>query len=146
MFDSIGTEFRYKLRSIRISQASAVRLKGIVFAEYVVPGEIHVFSVPELPWSLPFLLRDADRKAFERYGARLDVDLAREITTVNWSLAGLRIFVLYEVLAHELGHHLLQAHRGKRIGTVCRRSDHERRAELQSRRVKRAYGIDFQCE
>ena len=39
-------------------------------------------------------------------------------------------------MAHELGHHLLQRTRGTKA-TVCRRGDHERRADLQCRRVRK---------
>jgi hypothetical protein len=42
--------------------------------------------------------------------------------------AGLRDFMRFDVLLHELGHHVLQ-HRARKIGSVRRRSDHERFAE-----------------
>jgi hypothetical protein len=37
-------------------------------------------------------------------------------------------FMLYDVLLHELGHHLVQ-HRRRKIGSVQRRPDHERFAD-----------------
>jgi hypothetical protein len=43
--------------------------------------------------------------------------------------AGLRDFMRYDVLLHELGHHVLQ-HRARKIGRVRRRSDHERFANM----------------
>jgi hypothetical protein len=135
LLEILGPASIYRLKSIRLRQESAVRAEGIVFAEYVAPGEIHLYAVPELPWRLPFLLYAEDREAFARYGARLKTDLEREQTTVTWSVDGLKRFALQEVLAHELGHHLLQHHKGKRTVMLCRRSDHEKRADLQSRRV-----------
>ena len=42
--------------------------------------------------------------------------------------AGLRDFMRFHVLLHELGHHVLQ-HRARKIGNIRRRSDHERFAE-----------------
>ena len=42
--------------------------------------------------------------------------------------ASLRDFMRFDVLLHELGHHVLQ-HRSRKVGRVQRRSDHERFAE-----------------
>ncbi|MEU5726639.1 hypothetical protein ABZ783_33165 [Micromonospora sp. NPDC047738] len=42
--------------------------------------------------------------------------------------ARLRDFMRFDVLLHELGHHLLQ-HRARKVGNIQRRSDHERFAE-----------------
>jgi hypothetical protein len=42
--------------------------------------------------------------------------------------AALRDFMRFDVLLHELGHHVLQ-HRVRKVGSVQRRSDHERFAE-----------------
>ncbi|MET8912418.1 hypothetical protein [Micromonospora sp. NPDC004551] len=42
--------------------------------------------------------------------------------------AALRDFMRFDVLLHELGHHVLQ-HRSRKAGGVQRRSDHERFAE-----------------
>jgi hypothetical protein len=42
--------------------------------------------------------------------------------------AALRDFMRFDVLLHELGHHVLQ-HRARKVGNVQRRSDHERFAE-----------------
>ncbi|MET8283138.1 hypothetical protein [Micromonospora sp. NPDC005174] len=39
--------------------------------------------------------------------------------------ARLRDFMRFDVLLHELGHHLLQ-HRARKVGNIQRRSDHER--------------------
>jgi hypothetical protein len=47
--------------------------------------------------------------------------------------AALRDFMRFDVLLHELGHHVLQ-HRARKVGSVRRRSDHERFAELFARR------------
>ncbi|MET7969850.1 hypothetical protein [Micromonospora sp. NPDC005305] len=40
----------------------------------------------------------------------------------------LRDFMRFDVLLHELGHHLLQ-HRARKVGNIQRRSDHERFAD-----------------
>jgi len=49
--------------------------------------------------------------------------------------AALRDFMRFDVLLHELGHHVLQ-HRARKVGNVQRRSDHERFAETFATRWK----------
>lgn len=133
----LGPTASYGLKSIRLRREAALRPEGIVFAEYAVPGRIDLFALPECPWRLPFQLHAIDRAAFEMYGAHIEIDNPGGFTIVYWGEAGLARFVLTEVLAHELGHHLFQHHRGKRSAKLCRHSDHERRADLHSRRVRK---------
>jgi hypothetical protein len=49
--------------------------------------------------------------------------------------AKLRDFMRFDVLLHELGHHVLQ-HRARKVGSVRRTSDHERFAEMFAFRWK----------
>jgi hypothetical protein len=49
--------------------------------------------------------------------------------------AALRDFMRFDVLLHELGHHVLQ-HRARKVSNVQRRSDHERFAETFAARWK----------
>ncbi len=133
---ALGPVSTYGLKSVRLRQEGAVRREGIVFAEYGLSGDITLFALPASPWWLPFLLTAEDSASFERYGAHIEADSRLETTTVAWSPDGLRQFTLYEVLAHELGHHLLQRTRGTKA-KVCRHGDHERRADLQTRRNRR---------
>lgn len=51
--------------------------------------------------------------------------------------AALRDFIRFDVLLHELGHHVLQ-HRARKVGSVRRTSEHERFAEMFARRWKPA--------
>lgn len=51
--------------------------------------------------------------------------------------AALRDFMRFDVLLHELGHHVLQ-HRARKVGSVRRTSDHERFAEMFACRWKPA--------
>ncbi|SNR90664.1 hypothetical protein SAMN06264365_10770 [Actinoplanes regularis] len=51
--------------------------------------------------------------------------------------AALRDFMRFDVLLHELGHHVLQ-HRVRKVGSVQRTSDHERFAEAFADRWKPA--------
>ncbi|MFC4149014.1 hypothetical protein ACFO0M_22395 [Micromonospora mangrovi] len=49
--------------------------------------------------------------------------------------ARLRDFMRFDVLLHELGHHLLQ-HRARKVDAIRRRSDHERFADAFAARWK----------
>ncbi len=91
--------------------------------------------MPASPWRLPFLLADSDLAAFARHGAHCSVDTGLHRTIVEWLDDSLRDFCLVEVLAHELGHHLLQYNAGKRAAPIRRRFDHERFADLHGRRA-----------
>ena len=51
--------------------------------------------------------------------------------------AALRDFMRFDVLLHELGHHVLQ-HRARKVRSVRRTSEHERFAEMFARRWKPA--------
>jgi hypothetical protein len=132
----LGPAAVYGLKSIRLRRESAFLGRSLVFAEYALSGDIDLYAVPSPPWYLPFMLSPEDRIAFMRHGARVRVDDRMQQTTVEWTLSSLKSFYLYEVLAHELGHHRLQYHKGKRKVLLCRRSDHEKRAELYSRHVR----------
>jgi len=46
-------------------------------------------------------------------------------TLVDWPETTLRRFMLEEVLLHEIGHHVLQQHTGKRPVRIARTRDHE---------------------
>lgn len=135
---ALGPAPVYRLRAVRIRSETCLRADGMTFGEYSAPGDIHLFSVPQSPWRLPFLLLAEDIALFTRYGARIREDHAAGRTVVAWERSGLRAFYLFEVLTHELGHHMLQSARGGKRATVCRCADNERRAEIYVRRVLRA--------
>ena len=137
VFVRLGPASTYGLKCVRLRQECALQSAGIVFGEYLLIGEIYLYSLPDLPWHLPYLLAARDIAAFERFGACIASRADARTTTIAWNSDGQREFVLSEVLAHELGHHLLQRGKGKRKAVVCRRSDHERRADLQCRRARR---------
>lgn len=142
LLEQAGGASAYGLNRIRMRYECAFLSDAVLFGEYLLAGEIHLYAVPPSPWRIPFVPAEEDIAAFRRHGARVLVSEARQMTTVEWSEEGLRGFYLYEVLAHELGHHLLHYHRGKRLAVTCRRSDHERRAELTRRRTMRSAGED----
>ena len=131
----LGPAAAYGLCEVRLRRECLFGTIGVTFAEYILPGRIDVYAVPASPWRLAFVPPPADLQAIGRYAARVDVNQAARQTTVWWEPGGLTAFFLYEVLAHEIGHHVLQQHRGKRSAQVCRRADHESCADLYARRV-----------
>lgn len=138
---ALGPACMYGLRTLCLRSESAMRPAGVVFAEYSLCGDIYIYALPGLLWRLPYHLAPEDIEAFKLYGASVLSDVASNWTTVRWSAEGLREFALHEVLAHELGHHMLQRKKGKQYTLVCRRGDHERLADLFSRRaLKQARG------
>ncbi len=131
----LGPQAIYGLKTIRLCRRSALHLDRLILGEYCVPNEVRLYSVPQSPWHLPFLLPEDAQQTMRRYGAQIANDPLRNRSTVTWADADLKQFYVCEVLAHEIGHHLLQHNRGKRPVTICRRRDHERWAENHSRRT-----------
>jgi len=126
MLKAIGPVAFYGLRSIELARSPAnASISKPMFGRYCVPGRIILFEQPSPPWRLSGLLKGDVVRRLERAGAvvtRLtDVDAA----LVLWAHDTLRQFMLEEVLLHELGHHVLQHHKGKRPVRVARTRDHE---------------------
>ena len=65
----------------------------------------------------------------ERSGAIITAQPGLRMTLVEWPDNSLKRFMLEEVLLHELGHHILQHHKGKRPTRIARTKDHEASAE-----------------
>ena len=55
---------------------------------------------------------------------------------VSWPGKTLRDFMLFDVLMHEIGHHLIQQYKGKRRARVARTRDHEAFAAHFARRCR----------
>jgi hypothetical protein len=47
--------------------------------------------------------------------------------------------MLVDGLMHEIGHHLIQHHKGKRLARVMRTADHERRAKQFAEACRQAW-------
>jgi hypothetical protein len=60
-------------------------------------------------------------------------------TAIEWPGETLRDFVLFDGLMHEIGHHLVQYHRGKRSIQMMRTADHERYAEAFAAKCRLAW-------
>jgi len=128
---AFGKEAYYGLELIELVPAPAARGNRLILAELVAPGHILLYDQPHSPWRLGFELAQKDRARVRAAGARVD-----EFGVVNWPENTLRRFMLGDVLAHELGHHLLQHERRLRGEPAARTADHEARADAIAARLR----------
>jgi hypothetical protein len=77
------------------------------------------------PWRLPGRLKEDEEAALRRAGALIEVVGPGFQTVVTWPGTTLRDFMLFDVLMHEVGHHIAQHETGKHYGRVYRTRDHE---------------------
>ena len=133
----LDPDLLYGVRTIALVQGPAeAGLAGMVFARYVSTGRIDLFEQPVPPWFLRGRLPPAEVRRLVDAGASVRADDALGTTRIDWSLAGLRRFVLRDVLLHELGHHRLQHEKGKRPARIARTRDHE----AYAMRIARKHG------
>ena len=143
LLNAVGSVAIYGLRSVELIRAPAASSGVPPFGRYVVPGRIVLYEQPLSPWRLPGILVPATARRLEDAGAILTALPAASATVVDWPDGTLRLFMLEEVLLHEVGHHVLQHHKGKRQARIARTRDHEafaarfaekQRAALRERR------------
>jgi hypothetical protein len=121
-----GEECIYGLRTIELLQTGrAYRGGDILFGTLLVPSRIVLYEQPFSPWLLPGGLSSEEQQKVSRAGARVESISETTQTIVSWPGDTLRDFMLFDVLMHEIGHHLLQHHKGKRRERVARTADHE---------------------
>jgi hypothetical protein len=101
----------------------------------VAPGHIRLYAQPRDRVVLGGLAA-TERAWLEAGGAKVEVFADGVQTRVLWPHDGLRRFMMLWVLPHEIGHHLIQHHRGKRVARVLRTLDHELTAELFAARFR----------
>lgn len=110
------------------------------FGSLKVPGRIILYEQQQGTWLLPGTLPEGDAAKLQRAGAEIDVVAGGLQTSVTWPGQTLRDFMLFDVLMHEVGHHLIQQYKGKRRARVARTRDHEAFAEHFARECRRAFG------
>jgi len=138
----VGERCFYGLRSVELIQGSSSLLGGnLTLARLTVPGRILIYDLPPSPWVLPGRVARPEHKRLLVGGADVEFISQPQHTVVRWPGDSLREFMLFEVLMHEIGHHLLQHNKGKRTGRVTRTGDHEAFAHLFALRCRRAYGV-----
>jgi hypothetical protein len=134
--------YRYKLHTIELRPApprsphSALPLGGVL-----LPGRVILYSQPRSPWLLGGILADAEQAILRRAGAQVSVDYRSCLSVVTWPAQCLRNFVLYDVLPHELAHHLLQVRHARSLATATRAADHEAVATGLGRRLARHLSV-----
>jgi hypothetical protein len=94
------------------------------------PGRIELYDQPRSPWRLGGALSRGDRNRIEEAGGLVDGDV------VAWPDGTLKVFML-NVLAHEVGHHVLQHERRLQGGRGARTRDHEAQAEMIAARLRK---------
>jgi len=126
MLKAVGPVAFYGLRSIELARSPANALISMpVFGRYCAPGRIILFEQSMSPWRLSGLLKGDVARRLERADAVVTRLTDVGATLVHWPHDTLRRFMLEEVLLHELGHHVLQHHKGKRPVRIARTRDHE---------------------
>jgi len=126
LLDSLGPIARYGLRSIELARTSVVApSSAFIFGRYCAPGRIILYEQPLPPWRLHGRLPSASLRRFEHAGAIVKTLPALGATLIDWPDDTLRQFVLEDIFLHELGHHVLQHHKGKRSARIARTHDHE---------------------
>lgn len=126
ILDFAGAEAIYGLRSIELVRQPAITAPGFpLFGRLIVPGRIKLYEQPSPPWRLPGILPEAEAMKMQRAGADIEVDDEVKATFVDWPKDSLRDFMIFEVLLHEVGHHILQHNTGKRTQRIVRTRDHE---------------------
>lgn len=135
-----GEECIYGLRTIELLQTGRGYRDGeVLLGSLLVPGRIVLYEQPFSPWLLPGSLSAEEQEKVCRAGARLESINEATQTIVSWPADTLRDFMLFDVLMHEIGHHLLQHHKGKRRERVARTADHEALAERFAVRCRLLY-------
>jgi hypothetical protein len=110
----------------------------LIFGGLSLPGKIVLYEQPDPPWLLIGMLRADQRALLESAGARIEVSSDGTRSKVDWPGDTLSDFMLFEVLMHEIGHHVIQQFKGKREAQVLRKKDHEALALAFARRCRQS--------
>ena len=126
----------YGVRAIELRQGTP-GVRGLQLGRLVVPGRIVLYDQLPSPWRLPGRIGEQERRRLLDAGAEIEEIEAAVI--IHWPPGTLKDFMLLDVLMHEVGHHLLQHHKGKRLVRVARTSDHESFADAFARKCRKIY-------
>jgi hypothetical protein len=135
-----GEECCYGISSIELLQGSQESGGDrLLFGTLMVPGRIVLYDQTPPPWRLAGRLSAAEQERLRIAGAVVEtVDEASQ-SIVSWPGDTLRDFMLFDVLMHEIGHHLLQHYKGKRRDRIARTRDHEALAERFAARCRELF-------
>lgn len=132
-----GPRARYGLRSIELRQSVGEEDGTLTLARLLVPGRIVLYEQAQPPWLIRAALTPDSTDRLQRVGAK--IDSGPSVTRIEWPGRSLADFMLFDGLMHEIGHHLIQHHKGKRLARVMRTADHERRAEQFAAACRQAW-------
>ena len=138
VLDHLGAEHTYGVRSVELRQAPPEGRGGQLFGRLVVPGRILLYEQPISPWILRGVMSDRERGRLAKAGAVIERTPGGSTTIVSWPDGALRDFMRFDVLLHEVAHHVLQQYAGKRTTRIARTRDHERFADEFVRRYRAA--------
>lgn len=122
--DAFGVAAWYGLRLVELVPAPTVPGR-MMLGRLAGPGHVVLFDQPRSPWVLGATVPGQERDRLASAGADVTVP-----GVVTWPGDSLRRFMLGYVLAHEVGHHVLQHERRLRGQRAARSRDHEARAEV----------------
>lgn len=135
-----GPSCYYGLRSIELRSRPSTGLEDkLLMGSLLVPGRIIIYEQPASPWYVPRTLPSAQRTKLCSAGARIEAMNDGIGTMIWWPEETLRDFILFDVLMHEVGHHLIQQYKGKRRVRVVRTRDHEAFADHFANDCRRSY-------
>jgi hypothetical protein len=135
-----GAPYTYGLRAVELVPGPSGSAAGRhPLGRLRVPGTVRLYDQPPSPWCLPGRLAQAEQARLCRAGAVVEEWADGTLTVVSWPGKTLRDFVLFDVLMHEIGHHLIQQYKGKRPARVVRTRDHEALADEFARRCRLLY-------
>ncbi len=122
----LGEKLYYGLRSVELSQGQEASWGGkMSLGRLSMPGRIILYDVPYPPWLLAGTLEAKEVERLRRAGALVNVSIGGFHTRIDWPGGTLHDFMLFDVLLHEVGHHMIQHYKGKRGMRVVRTREHE---------------------
>ena len=124
ILEFIGPEAVYGLQSIEFLRATETR-RLYSLGQLEIPGRIIVYEQALTPWHISGIIGEEDVRKFRRSGADVEYRESPKATIINWPEDSLREFILLDVFVHEVGHHILQHNKGKRLQRIARTRDHE---------------------
>jgi hypothetical protein len=120
---AFGPEAYYGLRLVQLMPARA-NDTALVLGRLAGEGVIELYQQRLSPWRLGEVLSDVELARIGAFGADVTAP-----GVVAWPAGALRRFMLLHVLAHEVGHHVVQHERRLRGARAMRTREHEARAE-----------------
>lgn len=138
----IGPQACYGLRRVELARTETVyaqRSRVPLLGRLIVPGRIILYEQAVPPWRIAGIIAARDAQKLRLAGAGLEIHTDTAVTVVNWPDEALRSFMLFDVFLHELGHHILQHHAGKRTRRIARTRDHEAFAERFAEQYRSAW-------